>query len=171
MHRTFLKILAVAFLLNLPVYGQSVADIARENREKQAAHDATGVKPKVITNQDLGEGPDGRPDLGVQPRSATARANDYRPMGERNGEQRGEQWKKQIAEQENKIANMQARLDQINAALRANRNAQGAYNRYQTAQQDKAAQLQLELDEEQKKLETMQDAARHSGAHSSVFDQ
>jgi hypothetical protein len=170
MHRTLLKLLAVGFLLHLPVYGQSLADLARESREKQAAREASGEKPKVITNQDLGEGPEGRPELGAQPRS-TARANDYRPMDQRNGEQRSEQWKKQIAEQENKITNMQARLDQINSALRANRAAQGAYNRYQTAQQDKAAQLQLEIDEELKKLDTMQDAARHSGAHNSVFDQ
>jgi predicted RNase H-like nuclease (RuvC/YqgF family) len=170
MQRSFLKILVIGLLLPLPIYAQSVADIARENRETKAAQDASGVKSKVITNQDLGEGPEGKPELREQPRSrAAVRTTDFSPS-DRANDQRGEQWRKQIKEQETKIANLQARLDQIDAALRSNRNAQGAYNRYQTAQQDKAAQLQLELDEQHKKLEEMEDAARHAGTPSSVFD-
>jgi chromosome segregation ATPase len=166
MQRTFLKFLAIGMVLPMPIFAQSVADIARENRETKAAQDASAVKTKVITNQDLGEGPEGKPELGLQPRSrVTAKAAN---LPQNN--QRSEQWKKQIKEQETKIANLQARLDQIDAALRANRNAQGAYNRYQTAQQDKAAQLQLEIDEQRKKLDEMEDAARHSGPRNSVYD-
>jgi DNA repair exonuclease SbcCD ATPase subunit len=168
MQKLFLKLLAIGMLLSLPVYAQSVADIARENRDAKAAQDATGAKPKVITNQDLGESPEGKPELGLQPRSRIAASTP--DTGLSANSQRGEQWRKQIKEQETKIANLQARLDQIDAALRSNRNAQGAYNRYQTAQQDKAAQLRLELDEQKKKLEEMEDAARHAGTPSSVFD-
>ena len=168
MQRSFLKILTIGLLLPLPVYAQSLADVARENRDAKATHDATGVKPKVITNQDLGESPEGKPELGMPPRSRTAANTTDTNIS--SNTQHSEQWKKQIKEQETKIANLQARLDQIDAALRANRNAQGAYNRYQTAQQDKAAQLQLEIDEQRKKLDEMEDAARHSGPRSSVYD-
>jgi len=155
-------------LLPLPVYAQSVADTARENREAKAAQDATGIKPKIITNQDLGESPEGKPKLGLQPRSRIAASSTDTHISANT--QHSEQWRKQIKEQETKIANLQARLDQIDAALRAKRNAQGAYNRYQTAQQDKAAQLQLELGEQHKKLEEMEDAVRHSGIGDSVYD-
>lgn len=175
MQRIFLRILVIGLLLSLPVINpaasaQSLGEIARENREKlAAAQDTTGVKPKVITNQDLGEGPEGRPDLRVQ-RPAGAWANnrawgtnsDSR-MGERQPNQRGEQPRRQIAEQENKVASLQARLDQINASARSN--GQGSYGRYQSFQSERAAQVQLQLDEQKRKLDAMQDAARHSGGY------
>lgn len=165
MRRTILGILAVGLLMNVAAYAQSVADIARENREKQASQDPSSTKPKVITNLDLGEGPDGKPELrNDQPRTGT-RSADYRPADQRQSDQRDQQWTRQIRDQEGKVASLQSRLDQIHESLRANTNAQGTYTRYQSIQQDRAAQLQLQLDEQKKKLDTMQDAARHAGAH------
>jgi hypothetical protein len=71
------KLFAIAVLMSAAAYAQSLGEIARENKEKQAAADSTAAKPKVITNQDLGEGPEGRPDLRVTrpaPGSGYARA-------------------------------------------------------------------------------------------------
>jgi len=50
MQETLLKILAMALLMSLPAFGQSLGDIARENRDKQNADGAPSTaKPKVIT--------------------------------------------------------------------------------------------------------------------------
>ncbi len=58
MHRMFWKILAIALLMGSVAYGQSLGDIARENREKQnAGRPASTTTPKVITNKDLPKDP------------------------------------------------------------------------------------------------------------------
>jgi len=57
--RMFLKILLIALSISSFAYGQSLGDIARENREKQTANDASSTaKPKVITNKDLPKDPE-----------------------------------------------------------------------------------------------------------------
>jgi len=182
MQRTFPKILMIGLLMNLPVmswtaYGQSLADVARENQEKKAAEDASGAKPtKVITNQDLGEGPEGRPDLRVARPTrdwASNRAGENRGGQGMPDQRAGEQWKRQIEEQKSRIANLQARIDQINASVHPACGAQyssGAYTRFQARQIERADQMQRELDEQQRKLETMQEAARRAGMHTGVYD-
>ena len=52
-------VVAIALLMGPMAFGQSLGDIARENREKQSAEDASSssVKPKVITNKDLPKDP------------------------------------------------------------------------------------------------------------------
>src|SRR5580704_7773305 len=160
--RTFLKILAAGLILNLAAYAQSLADIARQSKEKQAAQDASAAKPKVITNADLGEGPEGKPELrNTEPRTgAMTRNADFRPPDHALSEQ----WRRQIREQENRVANLEARLDRINESVNENANAHGTYTRYQAIQQERAAQLQLQLDEQKRKLDVMQDEARRAGA-------
>jgi hypothetical protein len=221
MQRILLKISAVALLLNLTAYGQSLADIARQYKEKQDAAETSGVKPKVITNQDLGEGPDGHPELRVERRPTTTasaagspafdRPYGDRPYGEMNqrsenpfgqhqgqhhgqrpeplqGQRQpwsgqslgpqgpeaqggGEQWRQRVLEQENKVASMQARIDQLNAAAHSgSASAQGPYNRYQARQMERAQQMQQQLDEQKRRLESMQEAARRQGMHTQVYD-
>ena len=58
MQPMLLKILAIAMLMGPVAYGQSLGDIARENREKQNAEDASAAKPRVITNANLPKDPD-----------------------------------------------------------------------------------------------------------------
>lgn len=82
-----------------------------------------------------------------------------------------EQWRQQILERENRIASMQARIDQMNASLRSGgMSAQGPYNRYQSRQAERVAEMQTRLDEQKRKLDQMQDAARHAGMHTQVYD-
>jgi hypothetical protein len=218
MQRTFLKIFSLVLLMNLAVYGQSLADIARQYKEKQDAQQTSGVKPKVITNQDLGEGPEGHPELRVERPTTTASAAGSRsfdhsfgemdqrpenPFGQRQGQgqrQRqlqehgqgqhqeawsgprpgpqapdaqagGEQWRQRVLEQESRVASMQARIDQMNAAARSGgTSSQGPYNRYQARQMERASQMQQQLDEQKRKLEAMQESARRQGMHTQVYD-
>src|SRR5258708_39889217 len=59
MQRTFLKVFSIALLMSSAAYGQSLGDVARQNREKQSAQDASSAaKPKVITNANLPKDPE-----------------------------------------------------------------------------------------------------------------
>jgi hypothetical protein len=71
------------------------------------------------------------------------------------------------------MAILQARIDQINASIRsANGSAQyeGPANGYQARQMQQVAQIQLRLDEQHRKLDRMQEAARRAGMHTAVYD-
>jgi hypothetical protein len=176
----FLKIFAIALLMNLTAHAQSLGEIARQYREQQNAQEASGVPPRVITNKDLGEGPEGSPEArqmqreadGGSPFERRSAENDHRPGQQFLQEQRaGEQWKSHIREQENRVENLQARIGQMNASIRsAGGSAQGPYNRYQGRQLERLTQMQLQLDEQRRRLDQMQDAARRAGMHTSVFD-
>src|SRR5208282_90806 len=110
MQRMFLKILAIALLMSSVAYGQSLGDIARENREKQNAGDAApATKPKVITNKDLPKDPDANLGPSTTPpganpatgKAAENRSEEHHFAQQRLAEQRvAEQWKKQIVAQE-----------------------------------------------------------------------
>lgn len=47
---------------------------------------------------------------------------------------------------------------------------EGPYNRYQARQLERVAQMQQQLDEQKRKLDRMQEAARHAGMHTAVYD-
>jgi hypothetical protein len=183
MQRTFLKILAIVLFTNLCAYGQSLADVARENREKQAADEASGVKPTVITNTDLPAVPpnpvqdDSTPMTGV---SGNGKAfshplSDRRLAQQDRAEQRiGEQWRGRIEAQQSRIANLQARIDELNAAIHATGGTvqyDQPYSRGEAIALHRVSQLQYQLEEQERKLDAMQDAARHSGVHTSRYDQ
>ncbi len=175
MKRMFLKISAIALLMNLAAYGQSLGDIARENREKNT-DDASAALPKVITNADLPKDPDANqePSEAQTGASASSTAADHRSAQQRLAEQRvADQWKRQILAQKNKMAALQARIDQLNASIRSAGGSvqyEGPSNRYQARQLRRVAQIQLQLDQQKMKLDQMQEAARHAGMHTAVYD-
>ncbi|MGD0791557.1 MAG: hypothetical protein ABR920_07280 [Terriglobales bacterium] len=172
MHRMFLKIVAIALLMNSAAYGQSLGDVARENREKKA-EDASAAQPKVITNKDLPKDPEANQEPPEAQSGASAAASSE-AAEQRLAEQRAaEQWKRQILAQKNKMATLQARIDQLNASIRSAGGSvqyEGPYNRYQARQLQRVAQIQLQLDEQKRKLDQMQEAARHAGMHTAVYD-
>jgi hypothetical protein len=182
MQRTFLKILAIALFTNLAAYGQSLGDIARENREKQAAYEASGVKPTVITNKDLPATPptpaydDGTPMTAVSGNGkAFSHPQSDRRQAQQNlaGERMGEQWRGRIEAQQSRIANLQVRIDQLNATIRATGGTvqyDQPYSRGEAVALQRVAQLQYQLEEQRRKLDAMQDAARHSGMHTTTYD-
>jgi predicted RNase H-like nuclease (RuvC/YqgF family) len=172
----FLKISVISLLMCLSAYGQSLGDIARENQEKKKAEGASGTPPKVITNQDLPTDAQTNPEPREPqpPTHAASRADDYSSAQQRLAEQRAaEQWKRQIRAQENKVMNLQARIDQLNASAHSvggSAQYEGPYNRYQARQLQRVAQIQLQLDEQKRKLAEMQEEARHAGMHTAVYD-
>jgi hypothetical protein len=178
MQRMFLKTLAIALLMAPAAHGQSLGDVARENREKQNAEDASGMQPKVITNASLPKDPTPN-QRSHETQSAmnvaiSTRAADRRSAEQRLAEQRAaEQWKRQILAQKIKMATMQAQIDRLNASIHSpNGSTQydGPYTRNQARQLQRISQIQQQLDEQKRKLDQVQEAARHAGMHSAVYD-
>ena len=176
MQRVFLKISAIALLMSSAAYGQSLGDIARANREKQNAENTSAAQPRVITNANLPKDPDANqePAEAQSGTNASSTAADHRSAQQRLAEQRAaDQWKRQILAQKNKMATLQARIDQLNASIRSAGGSvqyEGPYNRHQARQLQRVAQIQLQLDEQKMKLDQMQEAARHAGMHTAVYD-
>ena len=176
MQRVFLKISAIALLMSSAAYGQSLGDIARANREKQNAENTSAAQPRVITNANLPKDPDANqePAEAQSGTNASSTAADHRSAQQRLAEQRAaDQWKRQILAQKDKMATLQARIDQLNASIRSAGGSvqyEGPYNRHQARQLQRVAQIQLQLDEQEMKLDQMQEAARHAGMHTLVYD-
>ena len=111
MKRMFLKICAIALLMHLAAYGQSLGDIARENREKKSEA-ASAAQPKVITNANLPKDPDANQEPAeVQSgASASSTAADHGSAQQRLTDQRvAGQWKRQILAQEHSLHNAPVR--------------------------------------------------------------
>ncbi len=182
MQRMILRVVAIALLVTSATYGQSLGDVARENRDKKQTEGVAGTVPKVITNKDLPKDPDGNlqsPD--TRPGASASASSEPADLGatdrqsaDRLAEQRAaDQWKRQILGQKNRMANLQARIDQLQASIQSAGGSvqyESPVNRYQARQMQRVAQLQQQLDEQQKKLDQMQEAARHAGMHSAVYD-
>jgi hypothetical protein len=175
--------MAIALLIGSAAYGQSLGDIARENRAKQNANDPSSTaKPLVVTNENLPKDPDAHqgpreaqsaPNVAASTKAADQRAA-QRSAQQRLAEQRAAaQWKSQILTQKNRMATLQARIDRIHASIQsANGSVQyeAPYNGYQARQMQRVAQIQQQLDEQKRKLDQMQEAARHAGMHTAVYD-
>jgi hypothetical protein len=187
LHLRVLCAVAAAFVFwsvleSVSAHGQSLADVARQNQQQKDAQASSGTSPKVFTNVDLPKDPDGDKSAtanGVisppisSPSDAASRksASQHRMTDQRLADQHAaEQWKRQIVAQKNRVATLQARADQFRmAAQHANGTAQTevAPNRYQARQ---FMQVQMQLNEQRRKLDQMQDAARHAGMHTLVYD-
>jgi hypothetical protein len=169
MPRMLLKILAIGLVTGSSFYGQSLGDVARENRER-TAEDAAIAPPLVVTTADFPKNTHSNPAPSETERSTA----DRRSAQQRLGQQRAaEQWKRQIIAQKAKMANLQARINQLHASIQAENGSvqfEGPSNRYQARQLQLAMQVEQQLEVQKIKLEEMQDAARHAGMHAAVYD-
>ena len=170
---------ALLFLLSLMAYAQSLGDAARENRDKKA--DVSTPPPKVITNRDLPKNPDGYSgppaSENVAPTTPESAPDSQQAAQQRAAEQRAaERWRRRIQTQENVVANLEARVDHLRAYIHlADPNAPYdsgtmAFNAYQARQLARLNQMQHQLNQEKQKLENLQEAARHAGMHTLVYD-
>ncbi len=170
---------ALLLTTSLMAFGQSLGDVARENREKKAAT-APAAAPKVITNADLQKDSDeeaspGESQAAPSPESAAA---SRKAAEQRAAEQRAaERWKNKILAQKNTIANLETRIDSLKASLQfVDPNATYesysglAYNRRQARQLERLKLLEQQLRQQKQKLEDLQEAARHAGMHTAVYD-
>jgi hypothetical protein len=177
-----LEISALLFLTGGAGYSQSLGDAARENREKKAAETST-TPPKVITNADLPKNPNGSTgateenNMPATPSSADAAASRKAAEQRADDQRAAHHWKKQILAQKNTMANQQARIDKLRASLHFfDRNYYYDYygrvedNRRQAQRMERLKQMEQQLDQQKQKLEEMQEAARHAGMHTAVYD-
>jgi hypothetical protein len=146
-------------------YAQSLGDVAREQRQKQAAKKAR-TTPKVLTNEDLPE----HPDAGET--TSSTQQNDEAPIPVEK--KPAEQWRQEIEAQKKSVANLQAEIEQTNSSIHfASGNCVRncvQYNEQQVQKQDSVQQMQAQLDKQKKKLEDMQEAARKQGYGGSVYE-
>ena len=168
MHPLFLKIVAIALLMSTAAFGQSLGEVARQNREKQKAKDASSTaKPKVITDENLPKSPDGEARPPQSEEETTAPRNS-------SGGQSAEQWKSQILAQKKVIAILQAQIDKLNDSIHfvvAAEYYNGAeYNQRQVKKQQMVAQMQQQLEEQKERLDEMQEAARQAGMGNAIYD-
>jgi hypothetical protein len=118
-----------------------------------------------------------------QQRSAQQQIAEQHSAQQRLNEQRAAaQWRKKILQQEQTVAGLRMRVDMLKASIRfvdPNRYGTGStsdyyaglnYNRGEARQLQRLAQMQQALDEQRRKLEGMQEAARHAGMHTLVYD-
>src|ERR1700745_3403645 len=107
------SITALLLFASVTAYGQSLGDVARENREKKAESAAT-APPKLITHGDMPKNAEGPEEAGasgkVQAASAgktgAGRAAATSPLDPRAMEQ----WRKQILAQKRTGATLEKRL-------------------------------------------------------------
>jgi len=155
--------------------GESLAEVARANRAQQQTQEASGTMPKVITNQDLPPGstpvPQSETSDSMTMVSGVKRPDGYadRQLSNRlRAEQRtGAQWKGRIQEQENRIAELEARIDRINAAVHSSVGSaqyETPANRDQAIQLERLAIMQEMLNQQKRRLAMMEETARRSGA-------
>jgi hypothetical protein len=178
MQRVAWRVFFVGLLLSAAALGQSQAggslgDVARANRDKQQAEEAAGRAPKVITNQDLPSAPSEIPESSEPMTMVSGVKRPVDPYSELRanqrlvGEQRsGEQWRARIQDQEARIADLQARIDQVNQSMHAavgTAQYETPVNRYQSIQIERLAHMQEMLELQQRRLAMMQDAARLTG--------
>jgi hypothetical protein len=168
MRRIALTILPITLLMGSAAYGQSLGEIARQNREKQKAKDASSTaKPNVITNENLPKSPD--TDAGPpQSEEKTTAAPKI------SGGPSVEQWKSQILAQKKVIALLQEQIDKLSDSIHfvvAAEYYNGVqHNQQQVKKQERVAQMQQQLEEQKKRLAKMQEAARRAGMGSAIYD-
>jgi predicted RNase H-like nuclease (RuvC/YqgF family) len=148
-------------------YGQSLGDVAREQRQKQEAKKAQAA-PKVITNEDLPEHPESNDS------AASSQANGESAPSHPMGSKSAEQWKAEIAAQQRSVDNLQSQIDRLNSSIHfapgnCVRNCV-QWNERQIQKQDEVQGMQAELEQQKKRLEEMQEAARKEGFGNAVYE-
>jgi len=190
--RTMSKILFLAFgasLLAPVLYGQeppSLGDAARQARQQKQqqqkdqpkdpqAKGAPGAKTaKVVTNDEIPAHivPVSRPSASVDGSVGHAES-DGQPSSS-GAKLPAEQWKAQILSLKNAIAALQSDIARLNDSIHfAPANCVANCVQWNERQQQKQQQVEVmksQLEDQQKKLEDMQDTARQQGYGSSVYD-
>jgi outer membrane murein-binding lipoprotein Lpp len=137
------------------------------------ANDAQPPKvPHVITNEEIPEhiGPARSSAAGSQ----TPATSQQQPPAYGDGKAPAEYWKSQIQAQKNAIASLKSEIESLSASIQyAGANCVSGcvqWNERQKQKQDQVESMKLQLEEQQKRLEEMQEAARQQGYGSSVYD-
>ena len=121
----------------------------------------------------------GEPMTGVSGNAQAFQAHNFEQYGHpswggrwANSQGQGQgQWRGHIDAQEQRVARLQQRVNQMNAASHGpfgTATFEGPYTRSQAIQNRMTERSQQMLDQEKQRLDNMEDAARHSGANGST---
>lgn len=166
--KAVVSILALLALGPIPSQSQTLADAAREAREKKSQNQKEPARSKVYTNDTLN----------IVPNDEAASASKTSPHEkEISGAKKTTalQWKAAIASQKNVVTAMQSQIEKMEKSIQfvtANGYSNGP--EYNAAQKRKQDQVEIEkgrLEQEKQKLEAMKEAARKAGFGSAVYDQ
>ena len=148
-------------------YSQSLGDVAREERQKQEAKKAQAA-PKVITNEDLPEHPESNDS------AASSQASSENAPSQPMGSKPAEQWKAEIAAQRRSVDNLQSQIDRLNSTIHfaPGNCVRGCvqWNEHQIQKEDEVQRMQAQLEQEKKRLDEMQEAARKEGFGNAVYE-
>jgi hypothetical protein len=167
---------SAALLLGGVVYGQSLGDVARQQRAQQQQQEQSQTQPtKVLTNDDLPNRSDGANDLSVVGPNAKLNGGRQRYSGSNSGGKLpAEQWKSQILAMKNNIATIQRQIDDTKASVRfvqAPIYSNGVrHNQQQEQKLEQVERAQGQLDSMKRQLEEAQEEARKQGYGSSIYD-
>jgi chromosome segregation ATPase len=157
---------------------QSLGDVARQTRQQKqkqptkdtVGKDAKSKTAKVITNDEIPE----HPEVVSHPGSTPTAAENGPASSTRDAKISPEQWKSQIQAQKNAINSLQHDMDSLNDSIRFTRsnctNGCGQWNEQQREKQQDVERMRAQLEDQKKRLEDMQEAARQQGYGSSVYD-
>ncbi len=174
--RNPLMTVCTLLLLTGAVCGQSLGDVARQQRAKQQ----TQPQPaKVLTNDDLPSGGKPGDDFDANPPAGRSndsqrRYNNAQPGSNGNWKLPPEQWKTQISAMKANIASMQSQIDQMKSSVHfvaAPLYGNGVqHNLRQEQKLEQVDRMQAQLEGMKKQLEAAQEAARKQGFGSTVYD-
>ena len=154
---------------------QSLGDAARQARQQR--RDAQNASPEnqsptsakaqhVVTNDEIPEHDE---------------SSDVRPQGnaidpatsQSTGKRPAEYWKAQILRMKNGSASLQSNIERVSNSIHfsgGNYDEHVLWNQRQRQKQQQVESMKSQLSQLQKRLEEMQEAARHQGYGSSVYD-
>ncbi|HWY19715.1 MAG TPA: hypothetical protein VNX26_00760 [Candidatus Acidoferrum sp.] len=148
----------------------SLGDLARQQRQQSKPPKGKDAKAsKVITNEEI-------PEHGMSAPAPTGQEyGSSMPASSSGAKEPAEHWKSQIQAQKSQIASVQKQIDQVNESIRfAPANCVGRrcveWNERQREKQQQVERMQAQLDEQKKRMEEMQEAARKQGYGNSVYD-
>jgi chromosome segregation ATPase len=132
-----------------------------------AAKDAQALKtPHVTTNDEIPEH--------VGPTRTSASRSQPSVVTYANSQNQAEYWKSQILARKNYIASLKSDIDSLSASIQyAGGNCVSGcvqWNARQKQKQDQVEAMKAQLEEQEKRLEDLQEAARKQGYGSSVYD-
>lgn len=169
-----LQLAAAGFLLAGTAHSQdgaSLGDLARQQRqqrEQAAAQGKNSTAPKVITNEEI---PEQTNTAGTVPPKNGGNSGASVSKGPK---QPAEFWRSRIQTQKSQIAFLKIRIDQVNGSIRFSSFDCGVNcevrNERQRSKQRQIEQMQAQLEQQTRRLEEMQEAARRQGYGSSVYD-
>jgi len=145
-----------------------------KDNKATVAKDAQSPKtPHVITNEEIPEHVGPTRTLKQTPQNPDE-TDDEPAYNENEPKLPADYWKTQIMAQKSAIANLKSNIDTLSASIQyAGGNCVSncaQWNERQKQKQDQIDAMKLQLDDQQKRLDDMQEACRKQGYGSSVYD-